>query len=196
MNFLAHLFLSPGDEHIILGNFIADAVKGKNFNNYNDKIKKGILLHREIDRYTDQHPVFERSCKKIHKNYKKYSAVIIDIYYDHFLAKNWSDYSKTDLDDFVSNAYKILVDNYFILPQKTKRILPFMIAQNWLVGYANLVDLQRVFNGMAGRTNFNSGMENAISDLKLNYCIFENDFREFFPDIIDFCKNNIILPEI
>lgn len=189
MNFLAHLYLSPKDEHITLGNFIADAVKGKEFDRYNDKIKNGILLHRAIDKYTDQHPVFRRSSQKLNGKYKKYSSVIIDIYYDHFLAKNWKDYSKTDLVDFVSGAYKILVKNYFLLPKKTKRILPFMIAQNWLVGYANLVDLQRVFNGMARRTTFDSGMENAVSDLKTNYTIFENDFREFFPDLIDFCKN-------
>lgn len=188
MNFLAHLYLSPEDDHITLGNFIADAVKGKNFDKYNDKIKEGILLHRAIDKYTDQHPVFRRSSQKLNGKYKKYSAVIIDIYYDHFLAKNWNDYSKTDLVDFVSGAYKILIKNYFLLPKKTKRILPFMIAQNWLVGYANLVDLQRVFNGMARRTTFDSGMENAISDLKINYTIFENDFREFFPELINFFK--------
>ena len=195
MNFLAHYFLSPEDDQIALGNFIADAVKGKEFEKYNDKIKNGILLHREIDNYTDKHPVFRRSAQKLNARYKKYSGVIIDIYYDHFLAKNWKDYSKTDLVDFVSQAYKILIKNYFILPKKIKRILPFMIAQNWLVGYANLNDLQRVFNGMARRTTFDSGMENAIFDLKNNYTTFENDFREFFPDLIEFCKNHIISPK-
>ena len=195
MNFLAHYFLSPEDDQIALGNFIADAVKGKKFEKYNDKIKNGILLHREIDNYTDKHPVFRRSAQILNSKYKKYSGVIIDIYYDHFLAKNWKDYSKTDLVDFVSQAYKILIKNYFILPKKIKRILPFMIAQNWLVGYANLNDLQRVFNGMARRTTFDSGMENAIFDLKNNYTTFENDFREFFPDLIEFCKNQIISPK-
>jgi len=195
MNFLAHYFLSPEDDQIALGNLIADAVKGKEFEKYNDKIKNGILLHREIDNYTDKHPVFRRSAQKLNARYKKYSGVIIDIYYDHFLAKNWNDYSKTDLVDFVSQAYKILIKNYFILPKKIKRILPFMIAQNWLVGYANLNDLQRVFNGMARRTTFDSGMENAIFDLKNNYTTFENDFREFFPDLIEFCKNQIISPK-
>jgi len=195
MNFLAHYFLSPEDDQIALGNFIADAVKGKEFEKYNDKIKNGILLHREIDNYTDRHLVFRRSAQILNSKYKKYSGVIIDIYYDHFLAKNWKDYSKTDLVDFVSQAYKILIKNYFILPKKIKRILPFMIAQNWLVGYANLNDLQRVFNGMARRTTFDSGMENAIFDLKNNYTTFENDFREFFPDLIEFCKNQIISPK-
>ncbi len=193
MNFLAHLYLSPEDEHITLGNFIADAVKGKDFDKYNDKIKEGILLHRAIDKYTDQHPVFRRSSQRLNGKYKKYSVVIIDIYYDHFLARNWEDYSKTDLVDFVSRAYKILTKNYFLLPKKIKRILPFMIAQNWLVGYANFVDLQRVFNGMARRTAFDSGMENAISDLKNNYTIFENDFREFFPELIEFPVKEVLI---
>lgn len=196
MNFLAHLYLSPEDDHITLGNFIADAVKGKEFYKYNDKIKKGILLHRAIDKYTDQHPVFKRSTQKLNGKYKKYSAVITDIYYDHFLAKNWNNYSKTELVDFVSDAYKILIKNYLLLPKKSKRILPFMIAQNWLVGYANFIDLQRVFNGMARRTTFNSGMENAITDLKNNYTIFENDFREFFPELIDFCEKYIFIKKL
>lgn len=193
MNFLAHLYLSPEDEHITLGNFIADAVKGKDFDKYNDKIKEGILLHRAIDKYTDQHPVFRRSSQRLNGKYKKYSVVIIDIYYDHFLARNWEDYSKTDLVDFVSRAYKILIKNYFLLPKKSKRILPFMIAQNWLVGYANFVDLQRVFNGMARRTAFDSGMENALTDLKNNYTVFENDFREFFPELIEFPVKEVLI---
>ena len=113
MNFLAHLFLSGENDDIIIGNFIADAVKGRYIEKYNEKIRYGIKLHREIDNYTDNHPVFKQSRKRLLHKYHKFSGVIVDMYYDHFLAVNWSDYSDENLEAFVSNAYKILTDLSF-----------------------------------------------------------------------------------
>ena len=186
MNFLAHLYLSPDNEDILLGNFIADAVKGKTFDNYKQGVKNGILLHRKIDKYTDNHPVFRNSSKKLNGKYRKYSGVIVDIFYDHFLAANWHNYSDVKIEEFVSKAYGILIKNILILPKRSKRILPFMITQNWLVNYANFKGLQRVFNGMSRRTPFNSGMENAVKDLKKDYELYEKEFSEFFPEIIEY----------
>ncbi len=189
MNFLAHLYLSPDNEDILLGNFIADAVKGKKFDNYKQDVKNGIILHRKIDKYTDTHPVFKKSSKRLNGKYRKYSGVIVDIFYDHFLAANWHNYSDVKIEEFVSKAYGILIKNILILPKKSKRILPFMITQNWLVNYANFKGLQRVFNGMSRRTPFNSGMENAVNDLKKDYELYEKEFSEFFPEIIEYVKN-------
>ncbi len=186
MNFLAHLYLSPDNEDILLGNFIADAVKGKTFDNYKQGVKNGILLHRKIDKYTDNHPVFRNSSKRLNGKYRKYSGVIVDIFYDHFLAANWNNYSDVKIEEFVSKAYGILIKNILILPKRSKRILPFMITQNWLVNYANFKGLQRVFNGMSRRTPFNSGMENAVNDLKKDYELYEKEFSEFFPEIIEY----------
>ena len=188
MNFLAHLYLSDDDDNLMLGNFIADAVKGKQIDKFSNEIKKGIYLHREIDKFTDVHPIFKASCARLNEKYHKYSSVIVDMYYDHFLAKNWSDYSKSSLNSFVSNSYSILLRNYFILPAKSKRILPFIILQNWLVNYSNFEGLQKSFDGMARRAKFNSGMENAICDLKADYISYENEFKDFFPIIISFIK--------
>jgi len=190
MNFLAHLYLSGNDDEIALGNFIADAVKGKAILNYDENIKKGILLHREIDSFTDNHNVFKKSRIHLNNKYGRYSGVIVDIFYDHFLAANWKNYSKTELKEFTSNAYKITLKHFNILPKKTKRILPFMIAQNWLAGYANLKDLKRVFYGMDRRTDFKSGMKDAVDDLIMNYNDFDEDFKAFFPDVIGFVEKN------
>ncbi len=189
MNFLAHLYLSPDDEDILLGNFIADAVKGKTFDNYKQSVKNGILLHRKIDKYTDNHPIFKKSSKRLNGKYRKYSGVIVDIFYDHFLAANWHNYSDVKIEEFVSKAYGILIKNILFLPKKSKRILPFMITQNWLVNYANFKGLQRVFNGMSQRTPFNSGMESAVNDLKKDYELYEKEFSEFFPEIIEYVKD-------
>jgi acyl carrier protein phosphodiesterase len=185
MNFLAHAFLSGEGEDTLIGNFIADAVKGNNISNFRDGIHKGILLHREIDRYTDQHPVFIRSQGRLKEEYGRYSGVVVDIYYDHFLAKNWDQYSEKELSEFALHVYGVMLENYNILPPKSRRILPFMIIHNWLVGYSRFKDLQWVFNGMSRRSaKYNSGMEGAVESLKKDYENFENDFHAFFPDMI------------
>ena len=105
MNFLAHLYLSKNNKNILIGNFIADAVKGKKYQNYSKEIQAGILLHREIDNYTDAHPVVRKSKQRLNKRYKHYDGVIIDILYDHFLAKNWHNYSDIPLDIYAENVY-------------------------------------------------------------------------------------------
>jgi acyl carrier protein phosphodiesterase len=184
MNFLAHLYLSGNEEDVIVGNFVADEIKGNSLQRFPEGFERGIRLHREIDWYTDQHPVFRSSKSKLRPKYGIYSGVIVDLFYDHFLAKHWNDYSDAKLETFVAKTYFLLIRRYQILPPRARRILPFMITQNWLVGYRNPESLQRVFNGMARRTNHQSGMENAIADLKANYELYENEFREFFPQIV------------
>jgi acyl carrier protein phosphodiesterase len=187
MNFLAHAYLSGGDDQIMIGNFIADAVKGNAFNKFPESIQQGIMLHRMIDEYTDNHETFRSSKKRLQGKYDKFSGVIVDIYYDHFLARDWSNYSGETLESFVSHAYRVLIGNYSVLPARSKRILPFMVSQNWLAGYANLKDLRQVFKGMSNRVKrYNSGMENAVSDLQENYELFHGDFKLFFPEIIEY----------
>lgn len=189
MNFLAHLYLSPKDKEIILGNFIADSVKGKTFEKFSPKIKQGILLHREIDQFSDHHKIFKKSKQRLSEKYRMYSGVIVDIFYDHFLSKNWSDYSNKNLKLFVSENYLLLVNHFEMLPPRSKRILPFMISQNWLVNYASLTHLNKVFFGMSRRTHNSSKMLTAVDDLKESYELFETEFKIFFPDIINYIQS-------
>jgi len=184
MNFLAHLFLSGKEEDVIIGNFVADAVKGNLLERFPEGMERGIRLHREIDHYTDQHPVFRASKSRLSPKYRMYAGVIVDIYYDHFLAKYWDEYSDENLQQLVAKTYFLLVRRFHQLPPRSRRMLPFMITQNWLVGYRDLNQLQRVFNGMSRRTSQPSGMENAIEDLQISYPLYENEFRAFFPEII------------
>ncbi len=192
MNFLAHIYLSFDDKEITLGNFFADHIRGNKYQHFPDRIQKGILLHREIDTFTDAHPIARQSSKRLHKNYSHYSRVIVDIYYDHFLAKNWADYSDVPLADYVENFYDLLEDNYDILPMATKRMMPYMIADNWLLNYANLAGIQRVLNGMNRRTNNKSRMNFAILDLEEHYEEFENEFTDFFKELITFSNQKFI----
>ena len=188
MNFLAHIYLSFDEPEITLGNFFADHIRGNKYQHLPERIQKGILLHREIDTYTDAHPIAKTSSKRLHKNYSHYSRVIVDIYYDHFLAKNWDDYSPIPLKKYVENFYDLLEENYNILPIGTKRMMPYMIADNWLYNYSNLEGISRVLNGMNRRTNNKSRMNFAIIDLEEHYEAFENEFIEFFKDLSTFSR--------
>lgn len=192
MNFLAHIYLSFDDKEITLGNFFADHIRGNKFGHLPIKIQKGILLHREIDTFTDSHPTVRKSSKRLHKNYSHYSRVIVDIYYDHFLAKNWSDYSEVPLDEYVENFYNLLEDNYDVLPMATKRMMPYMMADNWLLNYANLAGINNVLHGMNRRTKNKSKMNFAILDLEEHYTEFENEFTSFFDELITFSNQKFI----
>lgn len=188
MNFLAHIYLSFDDKEITLGNFFADHIRGNRYKHLPEKIQKGIILHREIDTFTDAHPITRQSSKRLHKNYSHYSMVIVDIFYDHFLAKNWSDYSNVPLETYVERFYDLLEENYELLPVATKRMMPHMIADNWLLNYANLTGIERVLNGMNRRTKNKSKMNLAILDLEEHYTDFENEFITFFEELITFSR--------
>lgn len=188
MNFLAHIYLSFNDPEITLGNFFADHIRGNKFKHLPIKVQKGILLHRNIDTFTDAHPITKQSSKRLHKNYSHYSRVIVDIYYDHFLAKNWSEYCEVPLNEFVNEFYTLLEENYELLPLSTKRMMPYMIADNWLYNYSNLEGISRVLNGMNRRTNNRSKMNFAIVDLEKYYGEFEKEFTDFFKELITFSR--------
>lgn len=188
MNFLAHIYLSGNNESITLGNFMADGIKGKQYKKYPKDIQIGILLHRQIDTFTDAHPIVRQSTKRLHKNYSHYSGVIVDILYDHFLAKNWHHYSDVPLDDFVDRFYESLRTNFETLPTRVQKMMPYMIADNWLVNYANIEGIQRVLNGMNQRTKNVSQMNNATLELKQFYVEFENEFTTFFEELRSFSE--------
>ena len=188
MNFLAHIYLSFDDEEIALGNFIADSIRGNKIDHLPSRIQKGVILHREIDTYTDSHPIPKISSKRLHKNYSHYSRVIVDIYYDHFLAKNWKHYSDTPLKIFVDNFYDLLEDNYTILPTDVQRMMPYMISDDWLYNYSKMEGIDRVLQGMDRRTKNRSKMNFAILDLEEHYSDFEREFTSFFNELITFSK--------
>lgn len=184
MNFLAHIYLSGDNKMIAIGNFVADAIRGNKYKLLPPEFQVGVKLHRHIDTFTDAHPIVRQSTKRLHQNYSHYSGVIVDILYDHFLAKNWSTYSEVPLEDYVDNFYDTLKDHFNILPERFQKLMPFMIADNWLLSYAEIEGIQRVLNGMNRRTKFKSGMHTATDELKEYYSEFENEFTIFFEELI------------
>ena len=184
MNFLAHLYLAPQDEEIRLGCFIADAVKGSHYLDYSSKTQEGILLHRRQDSYTDNHLAIRESVIALRPAFRLYAGVVIDIYNDHFLAKNWERYSSVSLSDFAMESYR-LIDKYEdILPEKTKEVFSYMKRNNWLENYKDIPFLKKVFLGMSRRTPFESNMEQAVTELEKQYDYLESQFHLFFADCI------------
>ncbi len=191
MNFLAHIYLSGNNNAIKIGNFIADSIKGKKYQGYPLDIQQGIVLHRQIDSFTDVHPIVKVSKNRLHKRYRHYDGVIIDILYDHYLAKNWALYSDIPLSTYVQNFYTLLKDNYNILPKKIQLMLPIMIKGNWLYSYKTTKGIEKVLQGMNKRTKNISQMHLAIEDLTLHYSDLENDFKVFFEKLRTFCDEKL-----
>jgi acyl carrier protein phosphodiesterase len=191
MNFLAHIYLSGDDELIRIGNFMADGIRGHDYLEYHPNIQKGVVLHRAIDTFTDAHPIFRKSKHRLHEKYGHYSGVIIDIFYDHFLAKNWSVYSPDKLQDVARIFYESLQSNYEILTDRTKGMMPYMIARNWLVSYASLEGLAMILFQMDHRTKNRVDMHLSINELKEFYYEFEEEFTSFFEELRAHCDEKL-----
>ena len=191
MNYLAHIYLSGGDDKITLGNFMADGIKGTKYKKFPVDIQKGIILHRAIDTFTDAHPIVKQSTKRLHKKYGHYSGVIVDILYDHFLAKNWSNYCDQPLADYVADFYKLLNDNLNLLTPNIKKMTPHMIAGNWLLSYAEVKGIATVLYNMNRRTKNRSGMDRAIEELRDYYEEFEHEFTLFFAELRLFSEERL-----
>ena len=191
MNFLAHLYLSKDNTNILIGNFIADGITGNKFSHFDKEIQKGIILHREIDTFTDTHLIVRQSKRRLHERYKHYKGVIIDIFYDHYLAKNWLQFSNTPLREYVDTVYNTLQDNFEILPEKTQHLLPYMIQYDWLYNYQFTEGIHQVLEGMNRRTKGVSQMNLAIEDLQKLNSEFEKDFMLFFEDLRIFSNQKL-----
>lgn len=183
MNFLAHVYLSGENDLIKIGNFMADGIHGKNFDAFPIDVQKGIRLHREIDSFTDFHPIFRQSKHRLHERYGHYSGVIMDIFYDHFLAKNFSNYSDVPLENFVSDFYKVLDENFDILTPRFQKILPILKSENWFLLYATTEGLTHILYMMDRRTKLRSKMQFSVEELKLFYIEFETEFTLFFAEV-------------
>lgn len=193
MNFLAHIYLSGNNDFIKIGNFMADGIHGKNFEDFPKEVGLGIMLHREIDTFTDFHLTFRISKHRLHEKYGHYSGVIVDMFYDHFLAKNWKNYSDVELEDYTLHFYTILKENYSFLTDKTKEMMPYMIEYNWLSSYATIEGLEEILRQMDRRTKYRSSMHLSINELKEFYAEFEAEFTSFFEELRTFVKEKMPL---
>jgi len=190
MNVLAHIYLSGESEKIIIGNYIGDYVKGRDYLNYPDLIRKGIILHRHIDSFTDKHPVVHRSKLHFSKKYHKYAGVVVDILYDHFLTREWDFFSRRPLESVTYNFYRAMVNNQESLPPKVREHMSSFIIQNWLESYQTRSGIRRVFKALSRRTSLPKETRFMMRTFKKNYFTLEDDFMEFFPQLIDYVEKD------
>jgi len=190
MNFLAHIYLSGNDDNLKIGNFIADGIHGKP-DQFSLAVQNGIMLHRAIDTFTDAHPLFRQGTKRLHANYHHYAGVIMDIFYDHFLAKNFDYYSAVPLHDFADSFYKLLQVNYTLLPERSQAMLPHMLQYNWLVSYASIEGIARTLTQMDSRTKNKSNMRFADKELIAFYAEYEAEFTQFFAELQLYVQDKI-----
>jgi len=183
MNFLAHLFLSGERSELMIGNFIADSVKKTDLAKFSLGIQEGIQLHRAIDTYTDNHAVTLKSKVRLRERYGKYSPVVADIFYDHFLAIHWEDYSSLSLRNYADQTYKFLETHYDIFPERAKQFFNYMTKYDILFAYSKIEGIDKVMQGMSRRARFESGMETAVQDLLIGYEDYKAEFRSFFPQL-------------
>lgn len=189
MNFLAHLYLSGDNEELLVGNFIGDFVKGSQMEHYPNQIQKGIRLHRSIDSFTDTHEVVLESKVRLREKFRHYAPVIVDVYYDHFLARDWSRFSSISLKKYTEDFYETMNNYFSILPKGVIHMLSFMSRDNWLYNYQFIEGIDRALTGMSRRTRFESKMEEASQTLKDHYEAFKDEFYRFFPDLEEHVKN-------
>jgi acyl carrier protein phosphodiesterase len=190
MNFLAHLLLAgprqaPEYADWLLGQFIADSVPGRQFERYVPAVQAGIRAHRAIDTFTDQHPVVRRTTARLRAaGYGKYAGVVADVYFDHFLARDFAAFSPEPLASFTHRVYAQLASQAAEFPAPVQRFFPSLVQHDWLGSYAAVAGIGQALTGLSRRASPGSGMETAGAELSRQYDAYEADFREFFPQLV------------
>ena len=190
MNFLAHLYLSCDNEDLLIGNFIADFIRNKEVKDYSEGIQKGIVLHRQIDSYTDTHPIVKQGTHRLQKDHHKYAPVIIDVFYDYLLANNWERYSGETLDEFCQTVYQILEKRLDDLPEKLQKRVPVMIKHQWLQAYKTEEGMRYTFKRLAERLSRPEYLDGVVDNLLQDEKVLEEEFNLFFPKVINYVNEN------
>ncbi len=141
------------------------------------------MLHRYIDTFTDGHPITKQSRHRVQDEYHKYSGIIIDIFYDYFLASEWSNFHPHELESFIENVYSILKKYYYEFPQGIKNWFPNFLRNNWLQSYSTIDGIEKILHRMSSRTSLPEYTEYAIGILRSNEDAMRDEFHEFFKSI-------------
>lgn len=189
MNFLAHMFLTYGDKEHTVGNYVADFIRNRDLVLFSDKVVQGIMLHRQIDHFTDTHPEVLKSTRKLRARHKKYSPVVIDIFYDYILSKNWDKFSTVDMRTFADTIYVHLNEYSDEFPIHLQDICTRMIADDFLLQYGTQQGIEKTFSRIGKRAKFKSNFETAFDDLEDGYEEINEGFLNFFPDLIEEVRN-------
>jgi acyl carrier protein phosphodiesterase len=185
MNFLAHLVLSPKETDFISGNIAADFLRGPDRKFVSKGVQSGISMHQFVDQFTDTHVLVKTSKDRLKNHFRLFSGVLIDVFYDHFLAKDFELIANISLEEFCEYIYETLEKNTSELPPKLRQFLPVMIRENILFSYRRLAGIQTALTRINLRVTKKFSVGLAMAILNDMYDILENDFRQYFPYLIN-----------
>ncbi len=189
MNYLAHLYLADDDPESVIGSLMGDFVKGRIDGTLSGALRWGITVHRKIDSFTDANAVFRGSKRRLRPEFRRYGGILVDLYYDHFLAVNWHRYSDVPLEDYSQRVYRILEEHRRNLPSRMQRSVSYMIANDLLLSYRDVIGIRRALQGIEGRLKRESRLSEAVLDLRRNYASLKTDFDRFFPELIGYVRH-------
>lgn len=183
MNYLGHLYLSTADAGFRLGNLMADGLPAKEAVLYPKPLQSGYRFHHWIDNFTDRHSAFRQSRRILAKSQGLYASVVSDVLYDHFLAKNWADFSVESLESFSQTFYNQYLSYQGPLPQRFTHVMHYMVRYRWLESYAKPEGLERALLGLSRRTPYQNQMHSALKAIESHYTALETHFRMMMADI-------------
>ena len=190
MNFLAHAHLSRHDEELLVGQMLGDFLEPGWRERLPPGVARGVELHQKVDRFTDTHPVFGRSRRRLGERYRLYSGVMVDVFYDHFLARNWNRYhAERRLPEFTAYVYAVLKRHEASLTGRFVRVFPSMSQHDWLGSYGKLQSIDRVLLGIGRRLRRANPMAEGGQALRESYSELEDDFHAFFPELEAFAES-------
>jgi len=189
MNYLAHAYLSFGHPQILAGNLISDFVKGKKKFDYSEGIQKGIVLHRQIDEFTDEHQATKLAKNIFPPAYRLTSGAFVDVVYDHFLANDEKEFSEESLLAFSKNTYEVMDQFVNDLPAHFSAMFPYMKMQNWLFNYRTRWGTEKSFGGLVRRAAYLEESDTAAAVFNENYHHLKQCYDAFFPEVKIFARH-------
>lgn len=183
MNYLAHLYLSGDEPLVMVGNFMADAVKGRDLSAHHPDVQRGIRLHRRIDSFTDQHPITAIGRSRVRAHCGKYAGVALDLFYDHLLASEWQLHRTGSLQHFAQRCYALLHRERARMPERTRHMLPYMVQGDWLTSYASIGGIGAALHGLSRRAVHAEALSGAEAVLHEHIGIYRSEFRTFLAEL-------------
>lgn len=188
MNYLAHLHLGGDTPEQLLGSLYGDFVKGPLAGRYPAGIEAAIQQHRRIDAFTDRHPLIEQARARFPAERRRTSGILLDLFFDHCLARDWTVFADEPLGQFTARVYRVLAAQPE-LPERLASIAPRMAAQDWLGSYTDFAVLEQVLLGMSRRLSRPQMLAGAMAELERLYEPLSRDFREFYPQLQVFARS-------
>lgn len=189
MNFLAHLHLAEPTTPGLLGALMGDFVKGPLDGRFPAALARGLALHRRIDAFTDAHAIVRGSRGRVAAPYRRFAGILTDMFFDHFLARHWADYSQEPIGTFTQRVYGLLDAHHALLPERLQRIAPHMARGDWLGSYARIESVEEAIDRLGSRLARGNLLQGGGRELRTQYAAFQCDFRAFFPQLTDFARS-------